>query len=190
MIRVLNLYLDSKLKFGWADASVIVVKIKGCSVNHACNLWEWILSLVYSGELPVCHLGQSRWNILDDKDLSQSLQTLLLSHTKGCYITVSDVVEMVSGLVMQEKFTRSKISCASISERTPHHWLQCLSWHYGAMHNGMYLDGHEHEDVVAYRKAFVARWKDYEEQFHTWDSDSVEHEAQNSKSIQVKGGLF
>ena len=190
MIGVLNLYLDSKLKSSWADASVIVAKIEGRGVNRARNLREWILSFVRSGELPVRHLGQSRWNILDDEDLSQSLQTLLLSHTKGRYITASDVVELVSGPVMQEKFTRSQISRASISERTARRWLQRLSWRYGAMRNGMYLDGHEREDVVAYRKAFVARWKDYEERFHTWDSDGVEHKAQNSESIQVKGGLF
>ena len=159
---MLNLYLDPKLKSSWTDTSVIIAKIEGHGVNHACNLQEWILSFIQSGELPVCHLGQSRWNILDDKDLSQSLQTLLLSHTKGCYTTAGDVVELVSGPVMQQKFTQSRISCTSISEHTAHHWLHCLSWHYGAMHNGMYLDGHEHEDVVAYRNAFVARWKGYE----------------------------
>ena len=190
MIGMLNLYLDPKLKSSWTDTSVIVVKIEGCSVNHECNPWEWILSFIQSGELPVCHLGQSRWNILDAEDLSQSLQTLLLSHTKGHYITAGDVVELVSGLVIQQKFTQSRISCASISECTAHHWLQHLSWCYGAMCNGMYLDGHEHEDVVAYRNAFVARWKGYEKWFHTWDSDGVEHEAQNSESIQVKGGRY
>ena len=91
---------------------------------------------------------------------------------------------------MQQEFTQSRISCTSISECTARCWLQCLSWCYGAMHNGMYLDGHECEDVVAYRNAFVARWKGYEKRFHTWDSDGVKHEAQNSESIQVKGGRY
>jgi hypothetical protein len=111
-----------------------------------------------------------------------------LSHAKGCYITASDVVELVSGPVMQEKFTRSGISRTSISERTACHWLQQLSWRYGAMHNGMYLDGHEHEDVVEYRNAFVARWKVYEKRFHTWDSGGVEHRPQNA--FPVEGGQF
>ena len=107
------------------------------------------------------HLGQSRWNILDDKDLSQCLQALLLSHTKGHYIMASDVVELVSGLVMQGKFSWSGISCTLISECTACHWLKHLDLRYGPMHNGIYLDGHECEDVVAYRDAFVARWKEY-----------------------------
>jgi hypothetical protein len=111
-----------------------------------------------------------------------------LSHTKGRYITASDVVKLVSGLIMQEKFTRSGISHTSISEHTAHCWLQCLSWRYGAMHNGMYLDGHKHDDVVAYRAGFVARWKEYEKRFHTWDSNDVEHLPQNA--FPVQGGRF
>jgi hypothetical protein len=52
----------------------------------------------------------------------------------------------------------------------------------------MYLDGREREDVVAYRNAFVARWKEYEKRFHTWDRDGVEHQPQNA--FPVKGGRF
>jgi hypothetical protein len=68
---------------------------------------------------------------------------------------------------MQETFLCSGIVHTSISEHTAQRWLQRLSWCYGAMHNGMYLDGHECKDVVAYRDAFVARWKEYEKRFHT-----------------------
>jgi hypothetical protein len=166
----------------------MVAKVEGHGVKRARNLREWTLNFIQSGELTVHHLGQSRWNIFDNEDLSQTLQTLLLSHAKGHYITASNIVELVSGPVMQEKFTQSGISCASISERMAHHWLQWLSWRYGAMCNGMYLDGHECEDVVAYRNAFVARWKVYEKRFHTWDSDGVEHQPQNA--LPVEGGQF
>ena len=117
--------------------------------------------------LPVHHYGQSRWNVLDDEDVAQTLQAQLLSHTKGHYITASDVVEIVAGPVMQETFLHSEISHPSTSKRTECHWLQRLSWRYGPMRNGMYIDGHEREDVVAYRNAFVARWKGYEKRFHT-----------------------
>jgi hypothetical protein len=111
----------------------MVAKVEGHGVKRARNLREWTLNFIQSGELTVHHLGQSRWNIFDDEDLSQTLQTLLLSHAKGHYITASNIVELVSGPVMQEKFTQSGISCASISERMAHHWLQWLSWRYGAM---------------------------------------------------------
>ena len=35
----------------------------------------------------------------------------------------------------------------------------------------MYVDGHEREDVVAYRKGFVEHWKEYEKHFIIYDID-------------------
>ena len=157
-------------------------------MKRARKLREWILAFVHSEVLPVHHYGQSRWNVLDDEDVAQTLQAQLLSHTKGHYITASDVVEIVAGPVMQETFSHSGISRPSISERTACRWLQRLSWRYGPMRNGMYIDGHEREDVVAYRNAFVARWKGYEKRFHTWDSDGIEHRPHNAFSVE--GGQY
>ena len=190
MIGVLNLYLDPKLNHTWTKASVTVANITGHGVKRARKLREWILAFVQSEVLPVHHYSQPRWNVLDDEDIAELLQSLLLSHTKGRYITASDVVEIISGPVLQEKFLSSGISRASISERTACRWLKRLSWRYGAMQNGMYLDGHEREDVVAYRVGFVARWKEYEKRFHIWDNDGVEHRACNDTGIQVEGGRY
>ncbi|KAH9014698.1 hypothetical protein EDB84DRAFT_1568033 [Lactarius hengduanensis] len=190
MVRVLNLYQDLTLQYTWRNASAMVTKIQGHGVKRARRLREWILAFVRSGELPEHHYGQSRWNVLDDEDVSQTLQSLLLSHTKGRYITASDVVEIVSGAAMQEKFSRSGISRSSISDRTARRWLQRLSWHYGPMRNGMYLDGHEREDVVAYRNGFVARWKEYEKRFHTWDNDGNEHRPQDTFWVESTHGRF
>ena len=36
--------------------------------------------------------------------------------------------------------------------------------------NDMYIDGHEQEDVINYRKKFVQRWKEYEKQFVIYDN--------------------
>lgn len=36
---------------------------------------------------------------------------------------------------------------------------------------GMYIDGHEREDVVAYQKAFCDRWKEYEKRMFKFDND-------------------
>ena len=105
-------------------------------------------AFAHSEVLPVHHYGQSQWTALDDEDVAQTLQAQLLSHTKGHYITASDVVNIVAGSVMQETFLHSGISHSSISDCTARRWLQCLSWHYGPMRNGMYIDGHERKNVV------------------------------------------
>ena len=35
----------------------------------------------------------------------------------------------------------------------------------------MYIDGHEHDDVVEYRKGFVECWKEYEKCFVIYDNN-------------------
>ena len=192
MLGVLNLYLDTSLKLTWRQASVMVSKVKKHGKKHAHKLWEWVLTFTCCGELPVLHYGQSRWCVLDDEDICQTLQAQLMSHGKGHYLTASDVVDIVSGSVMQEQLSCSGISHISITECTACYWLQQPSWQYGTVKKGMYLDGHEREDVVAYRNAFVARWREYERQFHTWDSEGNEHRPQNDFWVPggSRGGLF
>jgi hypothetical protein len=55
-----------------------------------------------------------------------------------------------------------------------HRWLERLGWWYGRQQNGMYVDGHKHEDIVQYRNAFVQHFKQYEQCFHLWDDDGKE----------------
>jgi hypothetical protein len=52
----------------------------------------------------------------------------------------------------------------------------------------MYIDGHEQEDMVQYRKAFIKRWKGYDKQFHQWDDDSNLHPL--PKGFPVPSGQF
>ena len=85
-----------------------------------------------------------------------------------------DVVDLVASPEMQVIFAEKGISKPSISKRTAARWLQKLDWRYQKTRNGMYIDGHEREDVVAYRRAFVERWKTYDMRFHKWDNDGCE----------------
>jgi hypothetical protein len=41
-----------------------------------------------------------------------------------------------------------------------------LGWQHGRHTSRMYFDGHEQEDVVKYRHAFVGYWAKYESRFH------------------------
>ncbi|KAJ7433379.1 hypothetical protein B0H11DRAFT_2259444 [Mycena galericulata] len=59
------------------------------------------------------------------------------------------------------------IHCWRVAQR----WLKKLDWRYGKKKTGMYIDGHEREDVVAYRQAFCQRWKDYEKRMTLYDKD-------------------
>src|SRR6267154_6705933 len=52
----------------------------------------------------------------------------------------------------------------------------------------LYIDGHEREDVMAYRCAFVEQWKTYELRFHQWDNDG--HELPRPNGFPVPDGLL
>jgi hypothetical protein len=72
---------------------------------------------------------------------------------------------------MQERLGTKKYT---ISIRTARRWLKKLDWRYGRKRSGMYIDGHEREDVVAYRSAFIDRWKSYEKRMVMYDNDGKE----------------
>jgi hypothetical protein len=81
----------------------------------------------------------------------------------------------------------------SISVRTARRWLHHLDWRYGRRKNGMYVDGHERNDVVAYRKAFVKRWlEEYEPRMLEYDNDGNPKKEPNEYVLQgrYKGQLF
>ena len=39
-----------------------------------------------------------------------------------------------------------------------------MDWRYGRKKRGMYIDGHERDDVVKCQGEFIQRWKEYENQ--------------------------
>lgn len=150
MVGVLNLYLDSHLSYTWRKASIVVSKAQGHGVKHARNLHQWILNFVRYDQLPLHRYGQTRSSVLDDEDVAQTIQLRLAEKAKEGFIKAIDVVDIVASLEMQANFTRLGICKPKISERTARNWLAKLKWRYGRTRNGMYIDGHEREDVVEY----------------------------------------
>ena len=171
MIGVLNLFLEAGLGYTWRNASIVVAKAQGQGTTHACNLRKWILNFIRYEELPVHCYNQSRWTVLEDEDISRSLQIRLGECAKRGYIKAADVVAIVESPEMQANLKRVGVCRPTITERTARNWLKRLDWRFEPKKNGMYIDGHEREDVVRYRNAFVARWKEYEKRFHKWNND-------------------
>ncbi|KAH8983234.1 hypothetical protein EDB92DRAFT_1951794 [Lactarius akahatsu] len=171
MVGILNLYLDKALSYTWRNASLVVVKAQGQGTMHARNLHEWILDFIQDGCLPFHRYGQVRWTVLEDEDISRSLQLQLGECAKHGHIKAANVVKLISGPEMQACLTQIGVCKPTISEWTACNWLRKLNWRYEPKKNGMYIDGHKQDDVVQYRKAFVAHWKEYAMQFRKWDNN-------------------
>ncbi len=170
MVGVLNLYLDPQIQYNWTEASLVVARVQGSGVKKARKLRKWILDFIQVGELPSYKLGQSR-SILEDEDIKGAIQLELMECAKGKSISAVDIVNIVATPRIQDLFSHAGITKPRISERTARRWLTTLEWQYGLPQKGMYVDGHEREDVVKYRQAFIERWKQYERHFHLWDND-------------------
>lgn len=162
MVGTLNLYLDKTLLYTWRRASELASKAQGRGTSYARNIRTWIHAYLDNKTLPKDNYGTTNTSLLADEDFSQSIQLYLLERSKEGYITAKDVVDFVATEEMQEKIRKLKGDGAktTISLRTAHRWLGVLNWRYGKKKRGMYIDGHEREDVVEYRRAFIKRWKE------------------------------
>jgi len=90
-----------------------------------------------------------------------------LRKAKGGYISGQDVVDIVSSPELQELLGAKgggKVTSLSLWTAlwTAQHWLKKLKWRYGQPKKGMYIDGHEREDVVSDRVEFLMWWWEYQ----------------------------
>ena len=170
MVSLLNLFLDSSLGYSWRATSEIVVKSEQHGKTRAQSVRGWVLNFVHTRELPAHKLGRARHMVLVDEDVAHELKLSLSEKAKSDFVTASDVVAILPSPEMQAQFFRAGIHKPSITNCTARRWLSKLGWRYGSHKNGMYVDGHEHQDVVEYRQVFVGQFKEYECQFHAWDN--------------------
>ncbi|KAF8957072.1 hypothetical protein BDZ97DRAFT_1603780, partial [Flammula alnicola] len=106
--------------------------------------------------------------ILEDEDFRRDIQLHLTEIAKKGFIRAQDIVDYVATEEVQQRLgTRAR----GIHVRTARRWLHKLSWRYRQKKKGMYIDGHEREDVVEYRNKFVKRWKEYEKRFIIYDNN-------------------
>lgn len=67
---------------------------------------------------------------------------------------------------MREKSVTTQVS---IQARTAREWLNRLGYRWKNVSKGVYIDGHERQDVVEYRKWFVKEWFDMQPYVREWE---------------------
>jgi hypothetical protein len=189
MVATLNFYLDVELSYTWREASVLAAKAAGRSAKFARNIREWLHTYLCHQKLPMHRYGRYHSSILEDEDFQESIQLGLLEKAKDGFICAQDVVDLVSSPELQEKLgTKHGAKKTTISLRTAQHWLKKLDWHYGTAKRGMYIDGHEREDVVKYRDEFIKRWQEYVKRMVLYDNDG--NILSTPTGFPVPGGRF
>jgi len=167
MLATLNFYLDPELSYSWRESSLLAAKALEHGVKYARNLRKWIKDYLHSEKLPLHRYGTYHSSILEDEDFRRDIQLHLIEISKKGFIRAQDIVDYVATPEVQKKLgTKAR----GIHVCTARRWLHKLSWRYMQKKKGMYIDGHEREDVVEYRKKFVERWKEYEKRFVIYDN--------------------
>ncbi|KAF8587993.1 hypothetical protein K439DRAFT_1645669 [Ramaria rubella] len=96
-------------------------------------------------QLPVSLYGIHNQSRITDEDLAEELHLHLQSLNKK-YLQALDVVQYFNSPEVKSRLKIQKTP----SECTAHHWMHVMRYRYRKAANGMYVDGHECDDVVEY----------------------------------------
>jgi len=108
-------------------------------------------------EITAHRLAQAVGEYLDSERAKQAIHDCLESAT----------TENSSATATGERSHRIRV-------RTTRCWLNNMGFHYGVVQKGVYIDGHEREDVVDYRvNVFIPRWKELERRMVIFNEDGT-----------------
>ncbi|KAF7304187.1 hypothetical protein MIND_00650800 [Mycena indigotica] len=160
MLGTLRLFLDPLVSLTWHQSSMMISKTQGHGSHFARKIRDWIHVYLAKRELPKHNIGEYSSSLIDNESfcLKVKLQVQTIAAKEG-YFRADDIVDYVASDEVQRELEEMGIPIQerTISVWTARWWLKRLDFHFGVRKNGMYIDGHEREDVVAYRNAFVKR---------------------------------
>ncbi|KAF8478293.1 hypothetical protein JB92DRAFT_3134072 [Gautieria morchelliformis] len=159
MLAFLWFYMSGQ-GIGWCEASLLAATAAGKGAGLAHSL-------------------KSR---IEDEDLAQEIHLHLQSLNKK-YLKAVDIVWYLAKPEVKERLGLKKTP----SECTARQWMHAMNYQYGKSANGMYVDGHEREDVVDYQtKVFLPFWTSIEDQMVKWSNDNEPIDPQLPKLPQQK----
>jgi len=105
---------------------------------------------VNEGNLPLHSYCYKRPTVLKDEDVVWEIQERLTEKAKLGFLKTEDVCDMIVSDAIQGIFAQLGVNKPRISLLIAKRWLARLDWKYGKKMNGIYINGHKQDDVVAY----------------------------------------
>jgi hypothetical protein len=123
---------------------------------RAAAIRSWASAFRVSGALPLYEQGKhpKRASLIDEEEVQRDCIAFLRSQ-KDDERTALSFCRWFSDVyfVLRYGMRRAK----DLSENTARTWFKKLGWYMWGKKKGLYVDGHEREDVVNYRKIFATR---------------------------------
>lgn len=163
---------QSKTRGKWTASALETVVGVGKKPGHSRALRSWTKAYIRDREdIPRNPYGTWSTSRLDEDDLTLELQIHL--RTVGKYVAASDLVQYLDRPEVKQRLKMPK----TISLATAKRWMGKLGYVWVKNHRGQYVDGHERDDVVAYRKeVFLPTWFRAEARMRSWSGDEMEVE--------------
>ena len=144
------------------------------SVSHSGRLIrQWAEFFISNGELPIHSQGKfvKKKSLIHDEDVQMILREFIRTE-KDVSLTSTRFPDWVKESLHLKLGLGSSLE---ISSRTAQRWLNLLGLRFGKHMKGLYNDGHERNDVVRYRNAFLDRMSSYEQRMIQYVGDSMEN---------------
>ncbi|KAF9470849.1 hypothetical protein BDN70DRAFT_998814 [Pholiota conissans] len=171
MRALLNLYTNCKSetynRWGRSSCTAAISFNRGCYCAHQFRFLtrQFIRDRTL---LPINPYGTWNHSMLVDEDLVNDVNLYLQELGDG--ITAKKLVDFLAREDVKAKHGIRR----TITERTARRYLQTLGYRWRAAKKGQYVDGHEREDVVAYReKTFLPAWQALQDCMHNWSTENL-----------------
>lgn len=158
---------------GWIELSIQVAEDWERGAARAKLLRAWTRAFIADRHaLPYSAYVNGNWNqcLLDQRpELREALNAHLSSI--GKHVCAIDIVDFMSKPETLKEFDLEK----GIKISTAHHWMRRLAYRWTKVPTGQFVDGHEREDVVAYRRdVFLPAMAQYDFEIRQWTSNGEE----------------
>ena len=147
--------------------------IFGAGPYRASVIRMWAKCFRNTNQLPISRQGkhQKRRSLIEDEDVRKACVAYLRSlepnqRTAQTFCTWFSDIYYVK-LTGVHRSTR-------LAESTARDWFENLGWKVHACGKGIYVDGHEREDVVTYRSEFVKEMAQFQQRMETYSGPKME----------------
>ncbi|KAL5504652.1 hypothetical protein ACEPAH_7315 [Sanghuangporus vaninii] len=170
MLAFLRLYVADE-ELTWVEASLLAASTVAGRGEHLARLLRmWSRRHLQDHTyLPVNLYGHWKKSIIADEDFRGEIQAYLQGLGKE-FLSAQDVRNYLNLPEIMIHLNRKK----EISLRTATKWMNVMGFRYRRTPSGMYVDGHEREDVVKYRQEhFLPLWQEYEKEMALGDPEKA-----------------
>jgi len=159
--------LGNRFKSLWKAASNQTAHALTKGDYLARNLQKWGCAFIADCEdIPINLYGAWNESILEDEGLAQEINLHLQGI--GKYVKAMDIADFLDTPEMKRRLNRTKTIHISTAQR----WMHKMGYRWTTTPKGQYVDGHEQEDIVAYRQnIFLPKLGEIGANMRTWTKE-------------------